>query len=110
MGMNVFYFLNQNFSFNLIGLTQIIIDAQHQQTPMQEKLQLYYSKQDAKMGHRSFGFDVMDQSLPRAANIIHQSFSWKINKLWHNLFKVPNNMKCKDSKKNSDVNQRTRHK
>jgi len=66
MGMNVFYFLNQNFSFNLIGLTQIIIDAQHQQTPMQEKLQLYYSKQDAKMGHRSFGFDVMDQSLPRA--------------------------------------------
>ena len=74
MGMNVFYFLNRNFSFNLIGLTQIIIDAQHQQTPMQEKLQLYYSKQDAKMGHRSFGFDVMDQSLPRAANVIHQSF------------------------------------
>ena len=77
---------------------------------MQEKLQLYYSKQDAKMGHRSFGFDVMDQSLPRAANTIHQLFPWKTNILWHNQFKVPSNIKCKDSEKNSDVNQRTRHK
>ena len=77
---------------------------------MQEKLQLYYSKQDAKRGHQSFGCDLMDQSLPRAANTIHQLFPWKTNILWHNQFKVPNNIKCKDSEKNSDVNKRTRHK